>query len=422
MPPWSGPAIILVDLDAFFATVEQLDNPDWRGKPVIVGGDPNRHGVVSTASYEARAFGVRSAMPSYTAARLCPHAIWTPGHHSRYREMSRKVMGVVMDESPFVQQVSIDEAFADVSPSAHNPEHPVTIARRIQDRIESLGVSASIGIGTSKTVAKIASDRDKPRGLTVVYPGRERDFLAPLPVRALSGIGAKAEHELHRHGIETLGDLAASDPSLLKRLFGKNGEVMYVRAKGGDDSPITTDDEVKSVSHEVTFANDLSTEEEVEAALSSLAAKVGRRLRMKGIKGHTLGLKLRYDDRSLRSVQTRLEQNTDDDLAFMPKLLEMLQQVWKPGIPVRLLGVQMSGFDVPDAFQPSLFELPADGSGNVDPDLQPTLAQPSGRARLLEATDKVRDRFGEDAVQFGHEMRTARLTTGSGPKDPADYK
>ena len=190
---WQGRAITLLDLDAFFASVEQLDHPEWRGKPVIVGGDAARRGVVSTCSYEARAYGVRSAMPASTAAKLCPEAIWTPGHFERYREISQAVMDLMRDESPFVQQVSIDEAFMDITPSPRSPEDPVAIASRVQRRVDELGVTCSIGLGASKSVAKVASDMDKPHGLTVIYPGRERAFLDPLPCKALSGIGPAAQ-------------------------------------------------------------------------------------------------------------------------------------------------------------------------------------------------------------------------------------
>ena len=157
---WDGPAVLLVDLDAFFASVEQLDHPAWRGKPVIVGGDAEKHGVVSTASYEARRFGVHSAMPSSVAMKMCPEAIWTPGHYDRYRELSRKVMTIIADESPYMQQVSIDEAFVDVSPTRINNEHPLVIASRIQQRVSGLGLSCSIGVGTSKTIAKVASEQE----------------------------------------------------------------------------------------------------------------------------------------------------------------------------------------------------------------------------------------------------------------------
>lgn len=194
LPPWEGPAILLVDLDAFFASVEQLDHPAWRGKPVIVGGDADAHGVVSTCSYEARAFGVRSAMASSLARALCPEAIWTHGHFHRYREVSAAIMAILRDETPHVQQISIDEAFMDITPTAVNTEHPVLVAQRIQERVTALGVTCSIGVGTSKSVAKIASDRDKPRGLTVVFPGTEAAFLEKLPgAHALRRGGSRRE-------------------------------------------------------------------------------------------------------------------------------------------------------------------------------------------------------------------------------------
>ena len=248
---WDGPAILLVDLDAFFASVEQLDHPAWRGKPVIVGGDAEKHGVVSTASYEARTFGVHSAMPASQACKLCPHAIWAPGRYDRYKEVSNQVMAILRDETPHVQQVSIDEAFLVVTPTRVNREHPVLVALRIQRRVEALGVTCSVGVGTSKTVAKIASDMDKPRGLTVVYPGTERQFLDPLPIRVMSGIGKATEEKLRHRGIETLGQLVLEGQPRLERLFGKNGCTMYVRACGLDDAPVVQGAPVKSVSNEV---------------------------------------------------------------------------------------------------------------------------------------------------------------------------
>ncbi len=420
LPSWEGPAILLVDLDAFFASVEQLDHPAWRGRPVIVGGDPDKHGVVSTASYEARPFGVRSAMPSSTARRLCPHAIWTRGRFDRYRQVSNQIMAILHDETPHVQQVSIDEAFLDVTPTAVNREHPAAVARRIQRRVEELGVTCSIGVGTSKTVAKIASDMDKPRGLTVVYPGGERDFLAPLPVRALSGVGAAAEERLRSHGIRTLGDLADADAGMLVRLFGKNGLVMHVRANGGDNAPVEEDDAVKSVSNETTFARDLTERADVEAAIATMAAKVGRRLRRKGLKGRTLSLRLKFDDRSVRSVQRQLPVPSDDELVFTPQLERMVDEVWRPGMPLRLIGVGMSGFAEGGAVQQSLFDVseaaPAEG------DAPPAIKDERKRRGLIEATDLVRDRFGEEAVRFGRELRGKGNTTGSASKNPADYK
>lgn len=420
LEPWEESAILLVDLDAFFASVEQLDHPAWRGKPVIVGGDADKHGVVSTASYEARPYGVRSAMPSSTARRLCPDAIWTHGRFDRYREVSNAIMAILRSETPHVQQVSIDEAFLDVTPTVVNREHPVRVAQRIQRRVEELGVTCSIGAGTSKTIAKIASDMDKPRGLTVVYPGSERDFLAPLPVRVMSGIGASAEEKLKSRGIRTLGQLADADLRMLERVFGKLGRVMHVRANGGDDAPVEQDDAVKSVSNEMTFATDLTRREDVEAAIATMAAKVGRRLRRKGLRGRTLALRVKFDDLSVRSVQRQLPRPSDDELAYTPLLYAMVDEVWRPGTPLRLIGVGMSGFSEEGVVQESLFDV-AEAAPSAD-DVEPVVRDERKRRGLIEATDLVKDRFGEAAVRFGHELRNEENTTGSSSKNPADYK
>ncbi len=423
---WGGRAILLVDLDAFFASVEQLDHPAWRGKPVIVGGDADKHGVVSTCSYEAREFGVRSAMPASLARELCPEAIWTHGRFGRYREVSEAVMDILRDETPHVQQVSIDEAFMDVSPTKVNTTHPVTIAQRVQKRVSELGVTCSVGVGTTKSVAKIASDRDKPRGITVVYPGGEARFLEALPVRTLSGIGPAAEALLVKFGIRTLGDMAHADASILRKAFGKNAEMMRKRAAGADVSEVAADDGVKSVSHEVTFAEDLTSRADIEAAIDTLAAKVARRLRRKGLRGRTLSLRMRYDARTPRSAQTRLSRPSDDEFAMMPELHLLVDELWREGMHVRLIGVGVAGFtevgDQEATEQGSLFDLDAvavvgaseeGGAGTLDE---------STRRELIGATDALKDKFGEDAVRFGRELRNEGNTTGSSPKNPADYK
>ncbi len=417
---WEGPAIMLVDLDAFFASVEQLDHPAWRGKPVIVGGDADKHGVVSTASYEARRYGVRSAMPSSVARRLCPDAVWTQGRFDRYRELSNAVMEILWDETPHVQQVSIDEAFCDISPTAVNREHPVGVAQRVQRRVERLGVTCSIGLGTSKTIAKIASDMEKPQGLVAVYPGGERAFLAPLPVRTMSGVGESAEKKLKAQGIRTLGDLADADEGMLLRLFGKSGRVMHLRANGGDDAPVESGDAVKSISNETTFAADLTTREDVEAAIATMAAKVGRRMRKKGLHGRTLSLRVRFDDRSTRSVQRRLDHASDDELSYTPLLFHMVDELWHPGTPVRLIGVAMTGFEGDAIVQQSLFDLPEEGGSEEVG--KPALEDEARRRGLIEATDLVKNRFGESAVRFGRELRGEGNTTGSSSKNPEDYK
>ena len=420
LPPWNGKAIMLVDLDAFFASVEQLDHPQWRGKPVIVGGDPGKRGVVSTASYEARVYGVHSAMPSATAQKLCPQAIWVAGRHSRYKEVSDAVMRILLDETPFMQQVSIDEAFLDVTPTALSHEHPVHIAQRIKSRVSSLGVTCSIGLGVSKSVAKIASDADKPDGLTVVYPGREAAYLAPLPIRTMSGIGEAAERKLVSLGVKTLGDVAGASDSLLASVFGKNAQMMRLRCIGGDQSPVRADNTVKSVSNEMSFATSLSSRPQIERALATMAAKVCRRLRKQQLKASTFALKLRYENLKIRTAQLQIHPPTDDEFKVSEELERLIDGLWAPGMLVRLVGVAASGFEdegFGDGFQDTLFDLDADeASSNADA---------TGTARhagLIAATDKIRDRFGERAVNFGRENATLGQSTGTAAKNPEDYR
>lgn len=420
---WLGPAIILVDMDAFFASVEQLDHPDWRGKPVIVGGDPDLRGVVSTCSYEARKYGVRSAMPSFTAARLCPDAIWTRGHFDRYKEMSNKVLSIIADETPHLQQVSIDEAFADISPTRSNKEHPIKVAARIQKRVEELGVTCSIGLGTSKSVAKIASDMDKPKGLTIVYPGGEEAFLEELPVRKLSGVGASAEQKLANSGIYTLGEMGRADMKVLERIFGVAAEMMHARALGKDISPVIPEHEVKSISHELSYAEDLSTREQIEVALSGLLTKVGRRARLKGLEGNTLTLKMRYDDRSLHTAQTHLAHPSDDDIELKPILFSMIDRIWVPGQKIRLLGVGISGFGEQVQGQEQLFGEDCDVlQGACEDKHHMLLESKTARRNLLSAFDALKDKYGEEAVQFGSALKDIGPTTGSSSKNPVDYK
>ena len=419
LPPWEGKAIMLVDLDAFFAAVEQLDHPQWRGKPVIVGGDPHKRGVVSTASYEARVYGVHSAMPSATAKRLCPDAVWVAGSHARYKEVSDQVMAILRDETPFMQQVSIDEAFLDVSPTPHNSEHPVLIAQRIKQRVSALGVTCSIGVGVSKSVAKIASDADKPNGLTVVYPGREAAYLAPLPIRSMSGIGEAAERKLNSLGVKTLGDIAKASDSLLGSVFGKNAQMMRLRCLGADSSPVEMDDTVKSISNEMSFAVSLSERKDIERALATMAAKVCRRLRKKELKASTLTLKMRYENLKIRTAQLQVYPPTDDEFVVARELTALIDNLWTPGMLVRLVGVAASGFD-DDSYelghQDRLFDFEEAEANEED------TRDAQRHAGLIAATDKIRDRFGERAVNFGRENSTLGQTTGTGAKNPEDYR
>lgn len=394
---WKGSAIGLMDLDAFFASVEQLDHPDWRGKPVIVGGPASERGVVSTASYEARAFGVHSAMPSAQAERLCPQAIWTRGHFDRYRALSRQVMAVIADETPYVEQVSIDEAFFDITPGHYQGEEPKAVAKRIQNRISQLGISCSIGLGTSKTVAKIASEVNKPRGLTVVRPGNEEAFLNPLPVKAMSGIGGQSQRKLQSYGIKTLGQLASADAYLLRAVFGKNGELMRLRAQGkevSDVAAIDAPDDVKSVSNERTFSHDLTDRADVDAALWLIGESVGRRLRKKELAGNTVTVKIKYAYGSQKTAQRRMLHPTDDENVFVPVALELMDTLWSEGSHARLLGLGLSGFENEGAFQTDFFS-------QVDEQGRET----SDRRKLSATLDELRDKFGDQSVQFGRSTR-----------------
>ncbi len=415
--PWEGPAILLVDLDAFFASVEQLDHPQWRGKPVIVGGDPTKRGVVSTASYEARRFGVHSAMPSVTAARLCPNAIWTAGNFHRYREVSRQVMDILYRESPHLMQVSIDEAFLDISPTRANKTHPVVVAKRIQREVDALGLTCSIGLGTSKSVAKIASDRRKPHGLTVVEPGEERAFLAPLPVKVMSGIGPVAQKNLLHFGIRTLDDLTRADESILKKIFGKNHIMMRERALGMDTPVEDIPEPTKSVSNEISVAESVCERRDIEALIATMAHKVGRRLRRKNLEGKTLHLKVRFEDLSIRTCQRKIPSLGTNDLTWIPHLHAMLDEVWQEGSLIRLIGVGVSGFE-DEPIQEQLFDPLSDDLKN-----QKTLvAHGKEHGDLLEASDRIAEKFGEGILRFGHELRTYGKTTGSSSKNPEDYK
>lgn len=397
---WDGKAIGLLDLDAFFASVEQLDHPEWRGRPVIVGGSPEERGVVSTASYEARTFGVHSAMPSYQAARLCPQAIWARPRHERYSEVSRQVMALIAEETPFVEQVSIDEAFFDISPGRYSREDPVGICRRLQERVSALGVSCSIGLSTSKSVAKVASERQKPRGLTVVSPGTERDFLSPLPVGALSGIGQATAAHLSHMGIRTLGQLASQDEQLMQREFGVIGPSLVRRAAGCEDSPVRALDEKEpalSVSVERTFAHDLTTQRDVVAAIWLVGASLATRLRRKGLSGWRLTLKLKFSRDKTRTCQCQLDDKTDDEHVFCPEAERMLEKIWHEGVPVRLVGLSLGGFHEERARQLELF--PETGKPAPREDDTRNL-----RA-LSVATDEVKSRFGEGAIGLGREYR-----------------
>ena len=406
---WQGPAIGLLDLDAFFAAVEQLDHPEWRGKPVIVGGSPDKRGVVSTASYEARVFGIHSAMRAAEARRLAPHAIWTQGNFARYRELSSQVMAIIEQETPRLEQVSIDEAFFDLSPGRFSNENPVSICKRIQSRVADLGISCSIGLGINKTVAKIASERQKPRGLTVVPPGTEAFFLAPLPVRDMSGIGPSGEKRLHALGIYRLGDLAKAQPEQLEPYFGIMSKQLIIRAAGLERSPVghaAQAREVKSVSNERTFAQDLLEREDIERAIDYISAMVARRLRKKSLAGHSVSLKVRYNWGNTRSSQCQLPYPLDDEYELAHISRSLLNELWHEGLPVRLLGIAVSDFrDESNEWHQASFD-----EQEVE---REQLRQK--RHSLNSTTDQIRERFGNNALNYGHELRFRGRTSGTAP-------
>ena len=305
--------ILHVDLDAFFASVEQRDHPELRGKPVIVGGgDRNARGVVSAASYEARAFGVRSAMSLREAGRRCPHGIFVPVDGRRYQQASRDVMTVLRRFTPQVEPISIDEAFLDVTGSFGLFGDGPTIARRIKDEVRAeVGLTASVGVATTKLVAKIASDLRKPDGLVVVEPGDEVSFLAPLEIGRLWGVGEKTRVVLADYGVRTIGDLAALPPDVLIRRFGKHGASLVQRARGVDADPVHDGDPAKSVGHEHTFDVDTADREILEQTLLAMADGVAGRLRSAGVRAGTVAVKIR--DTSFRTItrQRTLAEPTD---------------------------------------------------------------------------------------------------------------
>jgi DNA polymerase-4 len=386
--------IFHVDMDAFFVSVEELFDPSLRGKPVVVGGKANERGVVSAASYAARKFGVHSAMPLRTAAKLCPHAIFVPGHPERYREYSHKVYTILNRFTPKLEMASIDEAYLDLTGSERLHGPPLRAAHRLHDAIkQETGLNSSIGIATSRLVAKISSDQAKPNGILWVAPGLESHYLAPLEVRKVPGVGKVTEQNLHRLGIQRIGDLAALDESVLEQRFGKWGLALAGKAKGEDaggwfDSDIGENSDPKSISHEHTFNEDTADLEQLEATLSHLSQQVGRRLREHGLYARTLQLKLRRSDFSTITRAHSPARSTQLDNEIFAEIRELFRHNWKVGVKVRLLGVQASGFD--------------HEQGQLD------LLNPQSQERwskALAAADKLRDRFGESAISLASGMK-----------------
>lgn len=330
-------------MDAFYASVEQLDHPENRGRPVVVGGSPEGRGVVAAASYEARAFGVRSAMPMSRALRLCPEAVRVSPRFERYGEMSARIMAIFRALTPLVEPLSLDEAFLDVTGWVADGAEPGAIGRSLKDEVRGqTWLTLSVGIGSSKSVAKIASDLRKPDGLVVIPPGSEAEFLAPLPIRLLWGVGPKTERALKLSGVRTIGDLARRSAADAERLLGSSGTFLQQMARGVDERGVETERERKSVGAETTFAEDLSDGPELRAALHRIAVEVSQRLMHSGVRAHTVALKLRYGHFKTITRQSSGKTPIDDEASIASIAIALFDATVTDGDRFRLVGIQCS--------------------------------------------------------------------------------
>jgi DNA polymerase-4 len=389
-------SILHVDMDAFFVSVELLERPELRGKPVIVGGGPNQRGVVTAASYEARKFGVHSAMPLRTAGRLCPHAVFLDGHHAKYSEWSDRVATILAKFSPIVEMVSIDEAYLDLSGTERLHGPPLAATDNLLRTItRDTGLPCSGGLATTRLVAKVASDQAKPRGLVWVAPGSEAHFLAPLSVRKIPGIGEVTERALRALSIETVEQLAAQPLEKLERVFGQWGTALYRKARGGDSYEFVIDAEPKSISHNHTFGEDTDDTEALTAMLSHLSQKACKRLREAGLATRTLTLTIRYTGFDTYTRSKTLSEPTQLDADIFAVFQKLFREHRNERRKIRLLGVSLAGL--------------THGAEQLD------LLSAERRAKLeklTRATDNLRDRFGFDSVQFGGSLRTQDSDTG----------
>jgi len=389
--------IIHLDLDAFFCSVEELYNPSLVARPFAVGGSPDSRGVVASCSYAARKYGIHSAMPMAQALRKCPHLIIVTPKHMNYSKISREVMDEFQNLTPLVEQISIDESFFDVSDL---PDSDEQIAREIQSVIiKKFNLPCSLGVASNKLVAKIANNIGKasfsgdhpPNAITVIPPGREEEFLAPLPVSALWGIGPKTAEKLKELNIHTIGDLAGFPVIELNKFFGKHSQSILKRAKGVDHRPVTTTFEVKSVSHERTFSTDINDFNELQSTIRKLSEMVGKRLRKNKKSGRTIKLKLRKADFSTSSKQTSLTHATNQDRIIFDSAMKLFIQIWKPGNPVRLIGVGVSGFKMPIR-QLNFWDKSEDEVLLRD-------------KRLLDAVDVLKEKFGDQILIRASEIK-----------------
>jgi len=371
-----------LDFDAFFAAVEENRDPSLRGKPVIVGG--GERGVVATANYVARRYGVHSAMPLRTARRLCPQGVYLTGHHKLYHEYSKRLMAMLDGYSPLVEQISLDEAYIDLTGTELLFGPPVRTARLIQQRVAAeLRLSISVGVATNKLVAKVASDLQKPAGFTVVRPGEEAEFLAPLAVERLPGVGPALLEQLRDRGVTTIGDLARIPPHLLRLSFGAWGESLAHRSHGEDLCRVMPREEVKSISREHTFDEDVSDAGVLESTLIGLTEDVCRRLRRKRLEARTVTVKIRYSDFVTHTCSHTLSRPLDVDEVFFEEVLSLFRQGRRRRYHLRLLGVGVSNL-VPRAWQDDLFDQELPLLRELDLKL-----------------DTIRDKYGTGAIRRG---------------------
>ena len=380
-------AIIHLDMDAFYAAVEVLDNPDLQGKPVIVGGSKER-GVVSSASYEARTFGVHSAQPIATAMRLCPQGIFRPVRMWRYKEISRQIFEIFKRFSPLVEPLSLDEAFVDVTGSTRLFGPPEEIAKKIKQQVVAeTGLTASAGVAPTKFIAKIASDIQKPDGLTIVPEGKVKEFLGPLPIEKLWGVGERTRKTLAHLGVETIGDLGRVPLELLDRKMGKHGLHLSLLAQGVDEREVETERQVKSIGHEETYREDILDMAMARRVLLSLATKVAKRLRGHGFVGKTVTLKVKYHDFVQITRSVTLQEPTDDGREIFQSCCDLLSKTEASKRPVRLFGISLSQIDLADKErQLALFEQ--------------RRGAPK-RKRLNRALDTISDKYGDEAIVPG---------------------
>jgi DNA polymerase IV len=391
--------IIHLDLDAFYCAIEEQHDPSLSGRPFAVGGSPTGRGVVSSASYAARRFGIHSAMPMAHAVRLCPDLIVVRPNFPAYRAASKEVMARLHALTPLVEQISIDEAFLDAS-ALH--EDGYVLASQLQQTIrDELGLSCSLGVATNKLVAKIATDVGKslvrsgamPQAICVVPPGEEAAFLAPLPTSALWGVGPKTAEKLARMGIHTIGEIAAWPPADLARRFGQHGEDLARRARGIDDRPIVTERAAKSISQETTFTSDVSDQATLERTLREQASALAEKLRREDVVASTVKLKIRWPDFTTPTRQLTLPQPTDDGAQVADAALRLFRQIWTHEQPVRLIGVGVSGFSSAPR-QLSLWDAPA----------APTPVELAREQRLQAALAAIQQRFGAGVVRRASEL------------------